>query len=69
MVSLNEIVSDDLCPSKTCTLKALWENWGRHVELRNEVTISKQKGMLYVAYIPIQLHILNLLNFDLQVQS
>ena len=43
MVSQNEIVSDDLCPSKTCTLKALWENWGRHVELRNEVTNTKEK--------------------------
>ena len=61
MVSLNEIVSDDLCPSKTCTLKALWENWGRHVELRNEVTNTKEKELLYV-YVTI-------LNLDIQVQS
>ena len=61
MVSLNEIVSDDLCPSKTCTLKALWENWGRHVEPRNEVTNTKEKELLYV-YVTI-------LNLDIQVQS
>ena len=61
MVSLNEIVSDDLCPSKTCTLKALWENWGRHVERRNEVTNTKEKELLYV-YVTI-------LNLDIQVQS
>ena len=61
MVSLNEIVSDDLCPSKTCTLKALWENWGRHVELRNEVTNTKEKELPYV-YVTI-------LNLNIQVQS
>ena len=45
----------------TCTLKALWENWGRHVERRNEVTNTKEKELLYV-YVTI-------LNLDIQVQS